>query len=326
MIVVEVLDRRGAVRRRVWLRAFPATLGRDYRSDLVLDDRYVDPTHARLERDDHGGMVLTDLGSANGILEPSGGGRVGRVTLHSGTVVRLGRTVLRFIDPGQPVAPALREDHGPRLAIGRSTPRDLALAVASVGVLLFNQYTTATGRETLTNLVGGTLGILVAVAAWAGGWALVGRITQHRFRFREHFLIPAAALVVLLASDTLGDYLKFLWPGRVDWELGVSLVGLTVLVAALAAHLSRVSVMTRLRKWLWSAAIVGVLGAMVALSDDDGDAEFSDQARETPLKPVGARWIPTESPATFFKRVERLQAAVDSLAVRMASRDSLHLE
>jgi hypothetical protein len=325
MIVVEVLDRRGAVRRRVWLRAFPATLGRDYRSDLVLDDRYIDPTHARLERDGQGGMVLTDLGSTNGMIDQAGG-RVGRVILHSGTEVRLGRTGLRFIDPGQAVAPTLREGHGPSLMLGQSAPRDLALVMASVAVLLFSQYTSATGRERLTNLVGGTLGMLVAVAVWASGWALFSRITQHRFRFREHFLIAAAALLVLLLCDTLGDYLKFLWPGGIDWGLGVSLLGLGVVVAGLAAHLSRVSAMSRLHRWLWSAAVVSALGVIMALADDDGDSGLSDQTQNIPLKPVGASWIPAETPAAYLKRVGRLQAIVDSLAIRMASRDSLHRE
>lgn len=326
MIVVEVLDRRGGVRRRAWLRAFPATLGRDYHSDLVLDDRYVDPTHARLERDGQGGMVLTDLGSTNGLVDQAGGRRVGRVILHSGSEVRLGRTVLRFIDPAQPVSPALREQVGPSLALGQSVIRDLALALASVGMLLFSQYTSATGRERLTNLVGGSLGVLVAVAIWAGGWALVSRITQHRFRFREHFLIAAAALLVLLLGDVLGDYLEFLWPERAHWALGASLASLVVVVAGLAAHLSRVSTMTRLSRWAWSAAIVSVLGVIVALADDSGDSALSDQSRDVPLKPIAASWIPTETPAAYLKRVGQLQGIVDSLAIRMARRDSLHLE
>ena len=48
VIFAEVLDRRGQVRQRVRVERFPLTIGRAYSNDLILDDRYGCPQHARV--------------------------------------------------------------------------------------------------------------------------------------------------------------------------------------------------------------------------------------------------------------------------------------
>ena len=58
MIFVEVLDRRGELLRRERLGDLPYRIGRAFDNHLVLDDPYVCPFHAAIERAEDGGLVL----------------------------------------------------------------------------------------------------------------------------------------------------------------------------------------------------------------------------------------------------------------------------
>jgi hypothetical protein len=321
-MIVEILDRRAGVRQRVRLAAFPASFGRGYQNDVILDDRYVDPNHALLAWDGAGTLVLTDLGSVNGIVDPLTGARVGRLAIRSGTEVRLGRTTLRFVDPTQAVEPTLPESPaaGHRW-IGDSPLRDLAVALGTGLLLGFNNFLEATDRVRVSGLLGQALTSLLLVAAWAGMWALVGRITQHRFRFAEHFVIPCAAISVYTITNATAGYLRFLFPGPVDWEMGAAAIAIAVAILTLAAHLARVSLLSPGRRLLWSTGVILTLALIVALSDHGERSEFAARLEDTPLKPVGASLIPSVAPARFLRQVEALQEEVDELADRMGERE-----
>jgi pSer/pThr/pTyr-binding forkhead associated (FHA) protein len=321
-MIVEILDRRAVVRHRVRLRAYPATLGRGYQNEVILDDRFIDPVHARLEWDGAGSLVLVDQQSVNGIVDAATGTRVSRLPIRSGTEVRLGRTTLRFVDPSEPVEPALVETSGAGWAIvGESRLLDLAIAGGAGLLLAFDNYVDASDRVRISGLFGEALTSLLVVAAWAGAWAFVNRITQHRFRFRDHFVIPCLAIIVFTASNAAASYLRFLFPGSVDWEFGAAIIAAFVGVAALAAHLGRVSLMSRGHRWLWSAGVVGLLAIVAGLSEHGDKPEFTSSRERTPLKPLGSALIPGVSPAQFLVQMDSLKGEVDRLTERMAKRD-----
>jgi len=69
------------------------TLGRDLRSDVVLDDSRASRRHAVVSRDDSGHYLLTDLSSRNGTTV-DGRHLVGSVVLHGGEILRLGRSIV----------------------------------------------------------------------------------------------------------------------------------------------------------------------------------------------------------------------------------------
>ena len=78
-------------------------LGRSAEVDIRLRDRSVSRSHARLVRA-RGRWILEDLGAPNGVW--LGGQRIrGRVDVHDGAVLELGRTVLRLQAPDAPRPP-----------------------------------------------------------------------------------------------------------------------------------------------------------------------------------------------------------------------------
>ena len=322
-MIVELLDRRGAVRQRVRLRAFPATIGRGYDNDVILDDRHVDVHHAQVTRNGLGGLVLLDQGSVNGLIDPPSGRRSGQVPLQSGTEVRLGRTVLRFVDPSAPLEAAVPlptgpDDGGRGPATLLARPLWQAALILGTGLLLgANRWLESTSRVRVSGLLGEALTSLLVVVVWAGAWALVNRITQQRFRFLEHLAIPCVVLATYVLATDAGEWLQFLVPEGVDWDFMVAMIVLASAVWGLAAHLARVATISRPARWLWSMGVIGGLAGIAALASDGDHREFGGSSDEAPLKPLSARWIPTTTPARFLTRVEELKQEVDDLGSRM---------
>jgi hypothetical protein len=155
---------------------------------------------------------------------------------------------------------------------------------------------------------------------------MVNRITQNRFRFSEHFVIPCAAISAYTITNAAAGYFRFLFPGPVDWEMGAGAVAIAVAILALSAHLARVSLLPARRRLLWSTGVVLTLALIMALSEHGDRSEFGSRLEDTPLKPLGPALIPSVAPARFLKQVEGLQKEVDELAEKMAEREKTHGE
>jgi pSer/pThr/pTyr-binding forkhead associated (FHA) protein len=313
-MIVEILGRRG-VRQRVRVRAFPATIGRGYECDVILDDRYVDPLHARLEWDGSGTLLLVDQQSLNGTYDGPSGQRVARVALYSGAELRLGRTTLRFLDESHRMEPTLAEPAGAnRLALGESPTMALVICAATGVLFAVNEFLGKTSRVTAAGLLGESLMALLVLGVWAGAWAVLTRVTQHRFRFLEHLAIACLAFAGFTISSGCFEYLRFFFPGGFDWDVPAGAIALAIGGMALAAHLARVSTMGHWPRLLWAFGSIGALAGIVALSGHRDQMDYSGRLEATPLKPVGARWIPSVAPAAFLTEVDGLKGAVDELA------------
>lgn len=104
------------------------TVGRGRRAALRLADPSASRIHLRLQVDEAGTSV-EDLGSRNGLLVNGGRAR-GRRRLRSGDELEVGETLLRYVDPLEPIgAPVDR----PRT--GRRRPPPAALLAVASGLL-----------------------------------------------------------------------------------------------------------------------------------------------------------------------------------------------
>ncbi|WP_433529658.1 FHA domain-containing protein [Micromonospora sp. CA-263727] len=106
----------------------PQVIGRDPAVDIVVDDPHLSRRHVEIRLTGEG-VSLADLGSTNGTwvngLRTSG---VARLT--DGDVIRIGRTELRFFDPGV----ARTDPVGLRFGMPRQERRPtLPLPVAPAG-------------------------------------------------------------------------------------------------------------------------------------------------------------------------------------------------
>ena len=100
---VEVLDRRGRPKSRHRFTSLPVSIGRASTNEVIVDDRYVSPEHLRITIEDDGAYPAVDLQSLNGLFVLGNAERQSIVKLQSGMKLRIGDTVLRFVDIDEPV-------------------------------------------------------------------------------------------------------------------------------------------------------------------------------------------------------------------------------
>ena len=257
-MLIEVLGAHDRVRARHRVAADGAetqcTIGRSAACDVVLDDPFVAAVHARLAVDAGGHVVVSDLGSVNGI--EVGGQRlhgVERVELADG-VFRVGRTRLR-VRTAREVVPPEQPNRDGRSWLARTTEQRVLAAgfAVTVAATVFGTWTsTQRPRDLSTALVTALLVMLAVAGLWIALWALASRVAFGESRWMRHaltlFVVSAGLSVVDLAADIANGALGLHLPSYLGWVL----LGIAASVA-LVTHLMNASPMRTRR-----ALIIGV--------------------------------------------------------------------
>lgn len=311
LIFVEVLGRAGEVVHRHAVARLPATIGRAYDNDVILDDPYAAPHHLRLERGESGELVLVDLDSRNGLFALDPTTRVARATARPDARFRVGHTQLRIRPRSHAVAP---ERHDAAHTPWHRKPLVLAgLYVAAVACVLLYRFTSTIENIEPLKLVMPAVWVTLGVCAWASAWAFAGKALAARGNFAAHASIALAALVLLLVAATLGGYAAFAFSSSAIDE------GTIVPVAAVASwalyqHLALVS--RQRRRTLALAAVGIVVGAVGVLSLVDLANQYDQPGRMAFLKEIKSpvvRLVPGASPEAFFAAAQDLKPKVDEL-------------
>lgn len=245
-VIIELLDRAGGVSSRYRCNELPATLGRAYHNDVIVDDPFVAPTHVRIERRADGAVVARDVGTRNGMhvvpkrrfsLWRDAVTQCEELALTADTLVRVGHSTFRVRSVDQAVAPE-RLDTTAHTWEG---PRPAMLALVMLTLLsLFEAW--AGDISTQDSLVYETnvAVVLGALVVWGGFWALLNRLFAGRARIGRHLLIGATGAVVTvgvsLASEILGYAFSLAWLTQFD-----SYVSLAVLAVAIYFHMATIT-------------------------------------------------------------------------------------
>ena len=318
-LILEVLDgRTGEVRARHGIDTATVSVGRGWDHDVVLDDPYVDVRHARIAFDEAGAPVIDDLGSVNGLVGPDRT-RASRIALRPGTVVRVGRTRLRFQDTDAPLPPALADPH---LLTGRfRLPAWTGTVWAQLGVLgvaaAMVAWTTWLGTyrdDSATATMGGVLAFLAIVTPWAGIWAIASRIVVQRFRFLAHVAVASLVTVAGIVYARAGAWGTFVFPDSpLADPLSVTLA-LLIVAALIAFHLALASHLPARRRWgagVATAAVIFAIGLAFTLADDDAFTDVPEFAGV--LRPLPVGLLPTGTAQDFGAVAEDLRREVDAL-------------
>ena len=313
---LEVLDRRGHVRARHRVDSAPAIIGRGYGSDVLLDDPWLSPVHARLYRELDGSLAIEDAGSENGTWTPLGG-RVTTLPLGRGVTLRIGRTLVRIIPADAPVAATLGADaSAPSEGGWRQRWVGPVLALGAGGLYAWLQLLDDDQVHRTATLIGDGLALVVCLGLWAGIWALVARAVSHRASYLSHLAIASGAAILLMGIYGAMEYASFLAPGEPEFAGTVALIGLVVLAATLFGHLMLASALPARRAILVSAAVTFGLFALgvAAASDARNDGDSSAPRFDGQLKALSTAVIPTQGDSAFYAGFDELKSSVDSLA------------
>jgi pSer/pThr/pTyr-binding forkhead associated (FHA) protein len=319
IVFVEILDRRGRVRERVRLAAFPATIGRSYTNNIIIDDKHVSPEHVRITLDENGTLIADDTNSVNGMYQDNLRKRVQQITINPDTHIRIGQTVLRFRGPDFAVSPA-QLDKSAQTAPARFFTSGfvaLTLFLLSLVVLTLNKFFSSSDEFTFNKVLENLFIILLLFAFWAGIWSFVNRLVTHQFRFLPHLGLTGGVVVVFIILKIAAEYWAFLRaPGILDDALELPILGLAcfLLLFGHLTILSGVSFVKRLSVSLLVAIILfGGIGFHVYL---DGQKFSGDIPFRGSLKPLAKKWLQPVSMDVFFKDAETMKQELEKAAAK----------
>ena len=315
-IIVELLDRAGAVVARHRCNALPVRMGRAYDNDIIVDDPFVAPAHLQIERRADGALVATDLGTRNGMhvaigrrwsLWPDAVSRSNEIVLTPDTLVRAGHSTFRVRPIDQVVAPERLDT----TAHGWEGLRPALLACAMLTLFaLFNAWSEDTTTQDSAVYETNVALILGTMLIWAGIWALLNRLFAGRARFGRHFLIGAAGVVatgvISMAAQLFAYAFSFDWLTRFDSY--ISLLVLSLVVYFHVATITPLSVRFARRVAVAFALLAIGLFALYRYSTDQ---QFGDSLYMTSLQWPAIRVVPPVSTDAFVKEMEDLKVRAD---------------
>ena len=311
---IEILDAKGNAIERHPVDAFPLSIGRAYTNQIILSDPYVCPMHLTIAPDEQGRLIARDLGSVNGLRDGAGDARVALLELYSGTMFRIGHTVLRYCSVDHPLAPTALE-RSEKVSLIASPYMAAALGVLVLAILCLESFLSSAERVTAINIVSEPLPILATMLGWAGAWALASRIIVSRFYFAPHVTIACVALLATSVFGVSSEWLEFLFPA-IPMLWIASLLGYGIVLAGLVyGHLGFASTLrTRSRLWAALAVSVAVVG-MNTISYFAARSKFSTVMEYTGvLKPIDAALLPATSVEQFIAVSQKLKSELDALA------------
>lgn len=312
---LEVLDGRGAVVTRVRLERLPFVIGRGYAGDLVLDDPQLSATHVRIVADPDGTLVAEDLGTVNGTWSAAGV-RIQRATVGSGDSLRAGRMTLRFLGPDHPVGPAEPAEAAPRLPLVRPAGARAAagLAAAATAAVTVAAYFGSYARTDPGTQIAEAAGYALLIAAYAGIWSFIGRVTVHRFSFSRHLAIASAGVLAFTGLALLSQYLVFIAPDNAAVDVLAGLLMVALGAALLYWHLEVATAFGAAARATVAGAVVG--GIVLLIVAGQWEEEFSPYPDfSAVVKPVAVGLTRRTTAAEFVAGAEALAAEVDSLAL-----------
>jgi hypothetical protein len=312
-LILEIRDRRGVA---TWhpLRALPLTIGRGLANDIILDDPYIDGSHARVVATESGALVLEDLGSVNG-LRSNGTRLIGNVALTAGTEIRIGHTTLRFRDADEPVAPALME--APRvpgvtnwlMGTGKGT---LVLVAALIALSVLVGWIGSSERNVGSTLLMLAVGMLATIGIWAGIWSVAARGPDRRYHLAGHVAVITAAALLVQLYAMLADWVTFFFP-EAEWVAVISVgVGLFALVAVIVGHLSVAGALTPRGRWRVGGGIALAMLLLVIIAGAINEDDFSSVPKfPSSLKPIMPALVPTHSIGDFVSALDDARKSAD---------------
>ena len=314
---VELLARNGDVLQRHCVDTLPIRIGRGYANDVILDDDYAAPSHAVVEPDADGHLVLRDLGSRNGIVVR--GRRVQDVMLAGDTVARIGHTALRVRAADWPVAPELVDRTFHRWE--GVLPGALGLLLAGAVALLARWLADDSLFEVARYAEALAAGLAVALL-WGGAWACANRLFARHARLGRHLFVFGCGVAALAAYVLLGSTLAYAFSAEAFTHYA-SHVAVVLVAGAVYFHLFTIRPQNRVR-YRWICAGLAVLCSSLILAGNvQRTGRLSDELYMAVLMPPTVRVSPDHGLDEFMRGVEGMKGPLDRSRGRKPGDDDI---
>ena len=304
LAVVEVLGRRGEVIAREKIHSLPATIGRGFDSDIILDDEFVAPRHLQLDAADDGGFRVSDLGSVNGfsVFGGASGKSPGGAVVLPGQTIRFGHSQIRIWRPDSPVAPEL-----PVLrTAARSWVEFIAWFSAAIGLAAAYGWIEATGSGRDGTIAYVMMVTAVAILGWSGLWWISGRHSQKGDAFLAHAAIAGGMVCLVVLGDLLANSLAVAFGlFNAPWTAMPDFMLFAAISFSVYRHLRLVSLK---HKWvlggLASLLVAALILPMAYVNKEERREKLGAIEMPSTLKPPWVRVVGGVSPEGVFEKLE----------------------
>lgn len=305
-VFIEQLTPDGEVLHRTKVTHLPVRIGRAYDNDIILDDPHTAAHHAQVELNQLDELIVSDLGSYNGITQ--GKVRERFFVVNGDATYRLGHTHLRIRTADYPVAAEITD----------STNHHWEGWLPAISGLLL-LLTTGLLSTWLADLNQGTLGKylleLVSVfgfaIGWSGVWALFSRLFNGHARFGRHLFIVSAGLAIL----ELWEYASGMLAYAFSWEsLQTFSAHPMIFICAVVLYFHFMTAGNkrsgRLKLYLASVAILG--SAIAMTKEYQATNHLAGELYMSNIYPPAVRISRDRSLDEFMADMEALKEKVDS--------------
>lgn len=321
IIFVEILSRRGHVRERFKLSSFPATAGRAYTNDIILDDPFVSPVHFQIDLSPEGEFLVRDLGTPNGIYPLKSRKRTHEVKIGSGVSFRVGQTLLRLRTPDFAVPPAIADQPSHGLWVQKFNSAWAALiSFFSVYVFSLLEMFYFTGYEEINastsgiSAIGLFIWLLVFFVIYSGIFSGFSRQNRGRYFFWGHLTRVCLGFLAVYLFATINEFLAFSF--GIEHIFNYTLVAGICLLAFFVLYANmRLCTRTTPRRL---SIIIGTVCLLSCISITllvfwDSKKFKTYPSYSSTLKPPAFQWVQDSTPDEFFSRMPALKQKADRL-------------
>ncbi|CAN7637847.1 MULTISPECIES: FHA domain-containing protein [Duganella] len=307
---IEILARNGDVLHRHKIAGLPIRLGRSYDNDVILDDHHSAASHAIVDADEQGQLVLRDLGSKNGTYLK--GKRQTSVVLGGDSVVRLGHTRLRVRAADFPVPAEVADTtmHGWEGAVPATIGLVLIAVFSCMETWLSDVEPFALIRYLLVLASSLAAGLL-----WSGVWALANRLFGSHARMGRHLFILGCGLAVVGIWRAGSIIMAYAWSAEVLTRYG-NLATLAIVCGMLFFHLITIKP-HHPRRFAVTGLVMLLAGAgLMLMANLQGTGRASDELYMSVLLPPEVRRSEDRSIDQFMADAAKLKSGADAARAR----------
>ena len=305
-VFIEQLTPDGEVLHRTKVTHLPARIGRAYDNEVILDDPHTAAHHAQVELNQLDELIISDLGSYNGLA--LGKNRERFFVVDGEHIYRLGHTHLRIRTADYPVAEEVTDstNHHWEGWLPALTGLLLLLMTGLLSTWLadLNQGTLSKYLLELVSVFGFAIG-------WSGVWALFSRLFNGHARFGRHLFIVSAGLAFLELWEHGSGLLAY----AMSWEsLQTFSAHPMIFICAVVLYFHFITAGNKQPKRLQLVlAAIAILGSAIAMTKEyQASNHLAGELYMSNIYPPAVRISRDHSLDDFMNDMEALKEKVDN--------------
>ena len=302
---VEVLSRNKEVRYRHQADSLPIRIGRGYDNDFILDDPHTSAHHAIIDETADGGLMITDLGTRNGIIHK--GLRQTELSIDGNAIFRLGHTNLRVRSADFPVADEITDTTLYNWEGWPPAVAGLALIMCLTGV---NTWVGDTDKFEVTRYLIAIVTMLCLGMIWCGIWSFANRLFGGIARLGRHLFILGCGFAAIEAWSLVSTTIAFALSLEMFTRYGTH-VEIAIFATMVFFHLLNIKPgRTRLFAGISISLAVLVSGLMLMINYHSNGRLANELFMHERLPPA-VRLSPDKPVSQFISDAARLKTRVD---------------